>query len=223
MFPGCCNTSLGHSPQVKGLTSSIKRRLYPVTLSTTPSSSCWPPRRLLPGPEVMCWLGRATYLFLHHQASPTAMGKGLPWAWSSVLCFLLPCLKSWHLPLVFPSQDSCLEASPHPPFSTFFFTISHIKQVSPGLFSLPPCFPSSHRIIKSLSRLSSPYHFKWIEKRSDFLPLCLPDAEFQNERKVLSPSLFVHTAPCITASKPCWFCHWSAMVCKLFALPCLQN
>lgn len=80
MFPGCCNTSLGHSPQVKGLTSSIKRRLYPVTLSTTPSSSCWPPRRLLPGPEVMCWLGRATYLFLHHQASPTAMGKGLPWA-----------------------------------------------------------------------------------------------------------------------------------------------
>lgn len=77
MFPGCCNTSLGHSPQVKGLTSSIKRRLYPVTLSTTPSSSCWPP------PAGSCqdlrscagWEGRLIFSCItrHH---PLPWGKG---------------------------------------------------------------------------------------------------------------------------------------------------
>lgn len=186
------------SPHATGLTSSIKRGLYLVTLSTTPSSSWRPPAQLLPWPEVTCACWKAQLI-----SSCITRRHPLPWGrgchgLDQVSHFLLPYMKSWHLPLVafvFPSQDTYLEAFPPPPFSTFFFIISYIKQVSPSLFSLPPSFPSSHRIIKSPSRLSSPYHFKWIEKRSNFLPLCLPDAEFQNERKVLFPLPFVFTLP----------------------------
>lgn len=174
-----------------GLKGSIRRRLYSVILSTTPSPS--------PGPEApamtwghMCRLWRESYLFLHRQAFQLPWGEGLG---ADQRC-CISCFPAWNVGTCFLELlYFILKISAWKSFFplVFHLLLHHWTYKNRFLlvpFSLSPSFPSSHHIIKSPSRLSSPYHFKWIEKRSDFLPLCLPKAEFQNERKVLFPLPF---------------------------------